>query len=236
MSFHFVLTRKISSDPIESFFGWLRKSAGSNDQTDVRAVLTGIEKTLKTGIASASSTSNIMAAEESDCLSTRPQQKNTREQCSEEFPADARKELIERLNRDKPLLPTPDVATLAMVGGYLARAVRENFECVECFALLTKPNASTPSDSLIKHQDREGFPILARESHSMRLNFLVEPGQPVSECSIPALALPPPLETRLGFPEVQEMGFHRVCRAVLWEGASHGADVALELVGPSSYV
>ncbi|KAH7973405.1 hypothetical protein HPB49_000678 [Dermacentor silvarum] len=49
----------MSSDPIESFFGWLRKSAGSNDQTDVRAVLTGIEKTLKTGITSASSTSNI---------------------------------------------------------------------------------------------------------------------------------------------------------------------------------
>ncbi|KAH7937463.1 hypothetical protein HPB49_012611 [Dermacentor silvarum] len=52
MSFDFVLTRKMSSDPIESFFGWLRKSAGSNDQTDVRAVLTGIEKTFKTGIAS----------------------------------------------------------------------------------------------------------------------------------------------------------------------------------------
>ncbi|KAH6939989.1 hypothetical protein HPB50_023869 [Hyalomma asiaticum] len=157
MSFHFVLTRKMSSDPIESFFGWLRKSAGSNDQTDVRAVLTGIEKTLKTGVASASSTSNIMAAEESNCLSTLPQQKNTKVQTSEEFPADARRELIERLNRDKPLLPTPDVAALAMVGGYLARAVRENIECEECFALLTKPNTSTPSDSLIKHQDRGGF-------------------------------------------------------------------------------
>ncbi|KAH8018240.1 hypothetical protein HPB51_000851 [Rhipicephalus microplus] len=110
MSFHFVLTRKILSDPLESFFGWLRKSAGSNGQTDVRAVLTGIEKTLKTGVASASSTSNIMAAEE-------------------------------------------NVAALAMVGDYLARAVRENIKCEECFALLTKPSASTPSDSLIKHQD-----------------------------------------------------------------------------------
>ncbi|KAH7973404.1 hypothetical protein HPB49_000677 [Dermacentor silvarum] len=44
-----------------------------------------------------------------------------------------------------------------MVGGYLARAVRENFECVECYVLLTKPNASTPSDSLIKHQDLGGL-------------------------------------------------------------------------------
>ncbi|KAL3186923.1 hypothetical protein MRX96_004732 [Rhipicephalus microplus] len=98
-----------------------------------------------------------MAAEESNCLSTLPQQKNTRVRTSEEFPADARRELIERLNRNKPLLPTPDVAALAMVGGYLARAVRENIECEECFALLTKPSASTPSDSLIKHQDRGGL-------------------------------------------------------------------------------
>ncbi|KAL1433292.1 hypothetical protein MTO96_012691 [Rhipicephalus appendiculatus] len=157
MSFHFVLTRKMSSDPIESFFGWLRKSAGSNDQTDVHAVLAGIEKTLKIGVASASSTSNIMAPEESDSLSKLPQQKNTREQTSDEFPADARRELIEQLNRDRPPLPTPDVAALAMVGGYLARTVRENFECEECFALLTKPNASKPSDSLIKHQDRGGL-------------------------------------------------------------------------------
>ncbi|KAH8031208.1 hypothetical protein HPB51_014044 [Rhipicephalus microplus] len=123
ISFHLVLKRKTSSDPIESFLGWLRKSAGSNDHMDVRAVLTSIEKALKTGVASASSTSNIMAAEESNCLSMLPQHKNTRVQTSEEFPADARIELIERLNGDKPLFPTLDVAALAMVGGYLARAV-----------------------------------------------------------------------------------------------------------------
>ncbi|KAH7959816.1 hypothetical protein HPB49_014007 [Dermacentor silvarum] len=82
----------------------------------------------------------------------------------------------------------------------------------------------------------EGSPILARESRSMRLSLLVELGQPASECCIPALTLPPPLESRLGFPELQEMEIHRVRRAVLWEGASRGADVALELVGPSSYV
>ncbi|KAK8768486.1 hypothetical protein V5799_015049, partial [Amblyomma americanum] len=132
MCFHFVLTRKMSSDPIETFFGWLRKSAGSNDQTDARAVLSGIEKTLKTGIASASSTSNVMAAEGSGCLSTLPQQKNTREGTSEEFPADACRELTERLKRGQPLLPTRDVAALAMVGGYLARAVQENIDCEEC--------------------------------------------------------------------------------------------------------
>ncbi|XP_070395811.1 uncharacterized protein [Dermacentor albipictus] len=157
MRFHFVLTRKMSSDPIESFFGWLRKSAGSNDQTDARAVRSGIEKTLKTGIASAAGTSNVMAAEGSDYLSTLPQQKNTREGTSEEFPADACRELTERLKRGQPLLPTPDVAALAMVGGYLARVVQENINCEECVSLLKKPNASAPSDSLIKHQDRGGL-------------------------------------------------------------------------------
>ncbi|XP_075726358.1 uncharacterized protein LOC142768285 [Rhipicephalus microplus] len=152
MSFHFVLTRKMSLDPFELFFGWMRKSVGSNDQRDVRAVLTGIEKTLKTSVASASSNSNVMAAEESNRLSTLPQQKH-----KGKFPADARRELIDRLNRDNSLLPTPDVAALAKIGGYLARAVRENIECEECFALLTKPSASTPSDSLIKHQDHGGL-------------------------------------------------------------------------------
>lgn len=53
-NFKFVLTRQFSSDPIESFFGWLRRSAGSNDQTDARAVLSGLEKVLKTGLISAS--------------------------------------------------------------------------------------------------------------------------------------------------------------------------------------
>lgn len=60
LKFRFVLTRKFSSDPIESFFGWLRRSAGSNDQTDARAVLSGVEKALKTGIVSTSQNSNVV--------------------------------------------------------------------------------------------------------------------------------------------------------------------------------
>lgn len=47
--FHFVLTRKFSSDPIESLFGTLRRSVGCNDQLDVRAVISGLEKVLKMG-------------------------------------------------------------------------------------------------------------------------------------------------------------------------------------------
>lgn len=53
------------------------------------------------------------------------------------------------------MLPTPDVA--ALVGGYIARKIHETISCDECFTLVTKPNTSTPSDALIRHQDRGGL-------------------------------------------------------------------------------
>ncbi|KAH7953390.1 hypothetical protein HPB49_007639 [Dermacentor silvarum] len=65
--------------------------------------------------------------------------------------------LEEHLDRGKTLLPTPDVAALAMVGGYIARKIHETISCDECFTLVTKPNTSTPSDALIRHQDRGGL-------------------------------------------------------------------------------
>ncbi|KAH6948106.1 hypothetical protein HPB50_022975 [Hyalomma asiaticum] len=57
-NFQFVLTRKFSSDPIEFFFGFLRRTAGCNDIMDVRSALCGVEKMLKTGIVAASQKSN----------------------------------------------------------------------------------------------------------------------------------------------------------------------------------
>ncbi|XP_040076321.1 uncharacterized protein LOC115332258 [Ixodes scapularis] len=157
-NFLFVLTRKMSSDPIESFFGWLRRSAGSNDQTDARAVLSGIEKMLKTGIASKSDCSNVVSVDNSSSLSTMLRDQTTMaEQAAGHFPREALTMLSENLNEDKALLPTPDIAALAMVGGYLARAIGERTSCEECLSLLTKPSSSAPSDALIKHQDRGGL-------------------------------------------------------------------------------
>ncbi|XP_049522070.1 uncharacterized protein LOC125944788 [Dermacentor silvarum] len=159
MRFRFVLTRKMSSDPIEAFFGWLRKSAGSNDQTDMRAALSGIEKALKTGIACTSSSSNVMTADNSSCCSSALLQRpaGAAQNAGEAFPAEATMTLEEHLDRGKTLLPTPDVAALAMVGGYIARTIHETIFCDECFNLVTKPNASAPSDALIRHQDRGGL-------------------------------------------------------------------------------
>ncbi|KAH8039806.1 hypothetical protein HPB51_008914 [Rhipicephalus microplus] len=57
--FTFVLTRKFSSDPIESLFGFLRRTAGCNDVMDVRSAVSGLEKILKTGIVTSSDRSNV---------------------------------------------------------------------------------------------------------------------------------------------------------------------------------
>ncbi|KAH8009746.1 hypothetical protein HPB51_019057 [Rhipicephalus microplus] len=163
--FRFVLTRKMSSDPIEALFGWLRKSAGSNDQTDVRAVLSGIEKALKSGIACTYSSSNMITADSSSCSSSALLLRSARaaQNDGEAFGAEATTTLEESLDRGKTLLLTPDVAALAMVGGYIARTVHETISCDECFTLVTKPNTSAPSDALIRHQDRGGLLYLSTE-------------------------------------------------------------------------
>ncbi|KAG0445416.1 hypothetical protein HPB47_015514, partial [Ixodes persulcatus] len=57
--FLFVLTRKFSSDCIESLFGTLRRALGCNDQVDVRSAMAGLEKILKTGIATAPASCNV---------------------------------------------------------------------------------------------------------------------------------------------------------------------------------
>ncbi|KAH6934877.1 hypothetical protein HPB50_001578 [Hyalomma asiaticum] len=156
VSFKFVLTRKFSSDPIESFFGWLRRSAGSNDQTDVRAVLSGVEKALKTGIISASKTSNVVDSSSHDSDALKVASKENEVQTSQ-FPVEARELLQELLRSPASLLPTVDTAALAMVGGYVARVIQEKIACSSCISFVTKPASSSPIDSLIRHQDRGGL-------------------------------------------------------------------------------
>ncbi|KAH8034315.1 hypothetical protein HPB51_022898 [Rhipicephalus microplus] len=93
----------MSSHPIEAFFGWLRKSPGSNDQTDVRAVLSGIEKALKTGIACTSSSSNVITADSSYCSSLALLHGSARaaQNDGEAFPAEATTTLEESLDRGR---------------------------------------------------------------------------------------------------------------------------------------
>ncbi|KAH7960442.1 hypothetical protein HPB49_019580 [Dermacentor silvarum] len=54
----FVFTRKFSSDPIESLFGFLWCGSGCNDTLDVKGAANGLEKMLKTGIVASANQSN----------------------------------------------------------------------------------------------------------------------------------------------------------------------------------
>lgn len=57
--FLFVLTRRFNSDQIGSLFRNLRMQSGFNDILDVGAALSGLEKVLKAGIATANAASNV---------------------------------------------------------------------------------------------------------------------------------------------------------------------------------
>jgi len=57
--FEFVLTRKFSSDDIESLFSSVRQMCGSNDQTNSLSVTHALEKTTKCKLVSSSKFSNV---------------------------------------------------------------------------------------------------------------------------------------------------------------------------------
>lgn len=65
--------------------------------------------------------------------------------------------LREHLLSDRPILSNPDVASLAMIGGFVVCVVSERIACAECIALLQAPNSSAPNHGLINHKDRSGL-------------------------------------------------------------------------------
>ncbi|KAH6931360.1 hypothetical protein HPB50_023925 [Hyalomma asiaticum] len=144
--FKFVLTRKFSSDPIESLFGTLRRSAGCNDMLDVRSALSGLEKMLKTGIVAASSTSNVHSSSSffssgNIIVSGKPSSmSSTSAAASSKRSAAATVNSAQQLLRElctstKPFLPTPDMAAISLVAGYISRVVTEKIECGRCICL-----------------------------------------------------------------------------------------------------
>ncbi|KAH6927914.1 hypothetical protein HPB50_009847 [Hyalomma asiaticum] len=66
--FLFVFTCKFNSDPIESLLSTLRMSSGCKDGLNVRSVLSGLEKVLKTRIAASNATSNVAHIERAQML------------------------------------------------------------------------------------------------------------------------------------------------------------------------
>ncbi|KAH6942939.1 hypothetical protein HPB50_012246 [Hyalomma asiaticum] len=163
--FIFVLTRKFSSDPIEALFGFLRRTAGCNGAMDMTSVLCGMEKMLKTGIISSSLQSNVNDSA-SFCAATAVSSVTTGSTNTPDksfFPVAAINRLREICTRSNQWLPNPEIATLALIGGYLARVMAEKLSCQGCIELVEKPNANAPVDGLIAYQDRGGLKYPTKE-------------------------------------------------------------------------
>ncbi|KAH8035036.1 hypothetical protein HPB51_003877 [Rhipicephalus microplus] len=157
--FLFVLTRKFNSDPIESLFGTLRMSSGCNDMLNVRSVLQGLEKVLKTGLAASSMASNVarrkcalmstgtLLAEASLSLAQQPPQLQ-RATCA-----------LQRINATvlPQHLPSLEISATVYVGGYIARVINEHMRCGSCTAVCTKPASNQPILQFTRSQDRGGL-------------------------------------------------------------------------------
>ncbi|KAH9365035.1 hypothetical protein HPB48_007960 [Haemaphysalis longicornis] len=157
--FKFVLTRKMSSDPIESMFGFLRRSSGCNDALDVKSAVHGLEKMLKTGIAASSSNSNVLSSSSfsSQKLVSAPQRCRQDSEAVTTLTKTAQKELAERCTTTRACTSNPEVASVALIGGYIARSANERIPCESCTCLLQGPKSDAAILGLIVHQDRGGL-------------------------------------------------------------------------------
>ncbi|KAH7942162.1 hypothetical protein HPB49_021344 [Dermacentor silvarum] len=146
-------------------FGFLRRSSGCNDALDVKSAVCGIEKMLKTGIVASSAQSNVRSSTSFSSAQLLPvYQTPTKTTSTAEKALDvAVDRLKEQCLSDAPLPSNPDVASVAMVGGFIVRAASENIPCAECIALLQGTKANTPLLGLIAHQDRGGLMYPSQE-------------------------------------------------------------------------
>ncbi|KAL1482166.1 hypothetical protein MTO96_033991 [Rhipicephalus appendiculatus] len=170
--FKFVLTRKFSSDPIESLFGFLRRSSGCNDALDVKSDVSGLEKMVKTGIIASSSESNVrststFASREFLLLHQSPSSSSS----AEAILTMSVQTLKEHCLSEAPRVPNPDTASVAMVGGFIVRAATENIPCADCVSLLQGPKANKPLQGLIAHEDHGGLLYPTQELVRVLLGF-----------------------------------------------------------------
>ncbi|KAH8025843.1 hypothetical protein HPB51_012875 [Rhipicephalus microplus] len=119
--FKFVLTRKLSSDSVESLFGFLRRSAGSNDMLGVKSTVCGLKKTLKAGIVAASKESNVQSSTSFASRQLLPSQLSatTNPGAAEKILDLAVAPLKEHCLSEGPCRSNPNVASVAMVRGFI---------------------------------------------------------------------------------------------------------------------
>ncbi|KAH8021084.1 hypothetical protein HPB51_012368 [Rhipicephalus microplus] len=157
--FLFVLTRKFNSDHIESLFGTLRMSSGCNDMLNVRSVLQGLEKVLKTGLAASSMASNV-AHRECAQMSTGTLLTEASPSLTQQLPQLQRAAcVLQRLNATvlPQHLPSLEISATVYVGGYIARVIKEHMCCGSCTAVCTKPASNQPILQFTRSQDRGGL-------------------------------------------------------------------------------
>ncbi|XP_063239296.1 uncharacterized protein LOC134540457 [Bacillus rossius redtenbacheri] len=161
VGFHFVLSRNLSSDDIELLFSHLRRKGGFNDMMDARACMYAIDTTLKTGLINPSATSNVerQTFKTLDAIAhhKRISELNT---VICDVPVEATGILDENLE-ETPV--TLQIASLAMIAGYLVRVAEENFNCAYCLEQISTPDCDSPLLRLIKMQDRGGLRYPSRK-------------------------------------------------------------------------
>ncbi|KAH8021746.1 hypothetical protein HPB51_016810 [Rhipicephalus microplus] len=209
-------TLRFNSDPIESLFATLRMSSGTNDMLDVRAALSGLEKILKTGIAAANVTSNVIHTESvtsaplpgstssSQLVCTSSALVSSSANTDVQTPPSLKKAVVvlQRLTTSvlPQYLPSLQISATVYVGGYVARVVSEKMNCENCVSLCTKPVTNQPLLELTRNQDQGGllYPsdqllfildtLGAFADSALRDNpTLQKPLSSLTKCTVPAL-------------------------------------------------
>ncbi|XP_037268860.2 uncharacterized protein LOC119160746 isoform X2 [Rhipicephalus microplus] len=156
--FHFVLTGKFSSDDVESLFSTIRQLNGSNDQTDAYAALSSLQKILVTGCIHSSPSGNVGSVigsiGEATKLAPQPAAAAPPDK-------DIKKLLLPYLTALEhfPSPPTQSLraSTLALIAGFLVRAVQDNSCCEGCLMKIQAPKSSSTTTALIAGIDRGGL-------------------------------------------------------------------------------
>ncbi|KAH8027340.1 hypothetical protein HPB51_004692 [Rhipicephalus microplus] len=206
LGFYFVLTGKFSSDEVESLFSAIRQLNGSNDLTHAYAALSALQKILTTGIIHSSESGNVGGVVaplgEVPALPVEPVKQAA-------TGTDIRKLLLPHLATLEryPCPPQQSLrsSTLALIAGFLVRAIQDNIECEGCLVKLQAPSSSSPTTALIAGIDRGGlsYPTLPfvgfvhhlEQAASRVASMLVKGPQPLKKFS--AVVLPSLLKSPL---------------------------------------
>ncbi|XP_037523600.2 DNA transposase THAP9 [Rhipicephalus sanguineus] len=161
--FKFVLTARFSSDDVESLFSSIRQLNGSNDQTDAYAALSALQKVLVTGIIHSSPSSNVGSVVGQLGLATVPPLAPTKATSETDIKKLLRPHLTMLERYPHPPQQSLRSSTLALIAGFLVRAVRDNIMCEGCIMKLESPKSHSTTTAIIAGIDRGGlsYPSIA---------------------------------------------------------------------------